>query len=89
MLLYVMSSKNHLSKHWVDERLGDICFRDEVDLGGYVFFLSFYHFIFSFLFNIYTQKLFQHLGSLCLQNGTCGVGQVGSQDPSQVFLNLG
>ena len=41
MLLYVMSSKNHLSKHWVDERLGDICFRDEVDLGGYVLFFHF------------------------------------------------
>ena len=51
MLLYVMSPKNHLSKHWVDERLGDICFRDEVDLGGYVLFFSFYHFIFSFLFS--------------------------------------
>ena len=89
MLLYFMSSKNHLSKHWVDERLSDICLRDEVDLGGYVLFFLFYHCIFSFLFIIYTQKLFQHLGGPCLQNGTCGVGQVGSEDPSQVFLNLG
>ena len=89
LFLYILSPKNHLSKHWVDERLSDICFRDEVDLGDYILFS---HFILSFclfipFYHIHTIVL-KHLGSPCLQNGTCGVRLVGSKDPSQVFLNL-